>query len=354
MSMTKRERMYNALAHKPVDKIPKGELAISPKFANKILGGGYAETFQDFDREKAVRELLNMDFINIGDWPSRQVGTAENGDPIFQSNYGEKYIDNGISKHLVELPFEDIEDADTYEVPDINNVSGDLIRRFAEETDLFVFAQIGGPISMVNELIGMEDYMVYSLTNTEDIYTLAEKIMTYEVQKAKLFIDSGANGITIADDMAFNTGLLLPPYIMDEIAFPFYEQAIKEIKAYKDVPIILHTDGNINMVLDRIVELGFDGIQSLQPSAGMDIREVKEKYGDKLCLIGNIDLDYIMTFAPAEEVKENVEETIRAAAKGSGFVLSTCNTLVDMIPPENAFAMYETAENFNMEELENE
>lgn len=171
MSMTKRERMYNALAHKPVDKIPKGELSISPAFANKILGGGYSEAFQDFDREKAVRELLNMDFINVGDWPSKRVGTAENGDPIYQSNYGEKYIDNGVSKHMIELPFEDIEDVDSYETPDISNVSGELIKRFAEETDLFVFAQIGGPISMVNELIGMEDYMVFSLTNTEDIHT---------------------------------------------------------------------------------------------------------------------------------------------------------------------------------------
>lgn len=350
-NMTKRERIYNALAHRPVDKIPKGELAISPGFANKILGGGYSEAFQDFEREKAVRELLNMDFINVGDWPSQRVGTAENGDPIYQSNYGEKYIDNGISRHMIELPFEDIEESDAYEIPDISKVSGNLIRRFAEETDLFVFAQIGGPISMVNEMIGMEDYMVYSLTNTEEIAELAGKIMIYEVQKAKLFIDSGANGITIADDMAFNTGVFLPPHIMEEVAYPFYEQAVREIKAYKDVPVILHTDGNINSVLPRLVELGFDGIQSLQPSAQMDIREVKEKYGDRLCLIGNIDLDYIMTFASAEEVKANVKDTIRAAAKGSGFILSTCNTLVDIIPNENAFAMYETAEKFNMEEL---
>lgn len=77
----------------------------------------------------------------------------------------------------------------------------------------------------------------------------------------------------------------------------------------------------------------------------------KEKYGDKLCLIGNIDLDYIMTFASPEEVRENVRQTIRNAAGGSGFILSTCNILVDIVPVENAFAMYETAEEFCMEEL---
>ena len=106
--MTKRERVRNALAHMPVDKIPKGEIAIMPGIANKLLGGGYSEGFQDFEREKAVHELLNMDFINVGDWPSREVGKTEKGETIFQSNYGEKYIDNGVSKHTIELPFEDI------------------------------------------------------------------------------------------------------------------------------------------------------------------------------------------------------------------------------------------------------
>lgn len=350
--MTKRERIYNALAHRPVDQIPKGELAVSPIFANKLLGGGYSEEFQDFEREAAVRELLHMDFINVGDWPAWRIGTTEKGEGIYKSNYGETYIDNGVSKHMIGLPFESIEESDSYEIPDIRRVSGELIRRFAQETDLFVFAQIGGPISMVNEMIGMEDYMVYSLTNTEEIRSLAEKIMVYEVQKAKLFLDSGANGILMADDMAFNSGLFLPPHIMEEVAYPIYEEAIRAIKAYKDVPIVLHTDGNITLALDRIVELGFDGIQSLQPSAGMDIRKVKETYGEKLCLIGNIDLDYIMTFGTPQEVKETVETTIRQAAGGSGFILSTCNILVDIIPPENAIAMYEAAEAFDMRELE--
>lgn len=116
------------------------------------------------------------------------------------------------------MPFEDIEESAGYQIPDIRNVSGDLIRRFAKETNLFVFTQIGGPISMVNEMIGMEDYMIYSMINTEKIKELAGKIMIYEVQKAKLFIDHGADGILLADDMAFNSGVFLSPHIMDEKA----------------------------------------------------------------------------------------------------------------------------------------
>lgn len=344
--MTKRERVYNALMHKAIDKIPKGELAIDAGLANKLLGGGYSEEFQNFEREKAVRELLNIDYINVGDWPSFCVGQDGKGNSIFQSAYGEQYVFNGKSKHTIKTPFEEIEDAIHYKTPDISKVSGALITKFAEQTDLFVFAQVGGPISMVNEMIGMEDYLVYSLTNTEEIRVLAERIMEFEVLKARLFIDSGANAILMADDMAFNTGLLLPPHIMEQVAFPFYEKAIKDIKAYKDVPIVLHTDGYILNAMDRIVEVGFNGIHSLQPSAGMDILTVKEKYGDKLCLVGNIDLDYVMSFGSEDEVRENVYGTIQIASKNSGFILSTCNILVDVIPPKNVLAMYNTAENF--------
>lgn len=161
---------------------------------------------------------------------------------------------------------------------------------------------------------------------------------------AKLFLDKGADAILIADDMAFNSGVFLPPYVMEENVYPFYKQMVREIKAYKNVPVFLHSDGNLNSVMDELVKCGFDGIQSLQPSAGMDIREIKEKYGDRLCLWGNIDLDHIMCFGTEEEVKEDVRRTIEISSPGGGFILSTCNTMVDIIPPKNIFAMIEEAE----------
>ena len=79
----------------------------------------------------------------------------------------------------------------------------------------------------------------------------------------------------------------------------------------------------------------------------MDIGTIKKQYGDVLCLFGNIDLDYIMTMASPEEVADEVKRTIEIAAPGGGFILSTCNTLINAIPAENAVAMYETAENFS-------
>jgi uroporphyrinogen decarboxylase len=199
---------------------------------------------------------------------------------------------------------------------------------------------------MLDEMFPMEDYMVYCLTNTKEMRILGEKVMEHEISKAKLFIDSGADAVLIADDIAFNSGVFLPPNIMEELVYPFYKAAVREIKKHKDVPVFFHSDGDLRKVMHKIIDAGFDGIHSLQPSAGMDIAQIKKDYGDVLCLMGNIDLDYVMTFASPREVEEAVRRTIDAAAPGGGFILSTCNTLIDAIPTENALAMYRTAQEY--------
>lgn len=336
--MTKIERVLNAIAHKEVDKPPKGEMWISPIIANKVLNENYPLDYQSFKRDVKIREKLGIDLVNVGEWPMENLG-----DNLYKDPYGTIFEDNGTSKHIKKPMIEDIEDAYNYKAPTAT-ITGDLVKQYKDETDLFVFAQIGGPISMLNEGIPMEDYMVFCLTNTEEINYLGYEVLKYEIQKAKIFINNGADAILIADDMAFNSGTFLPPHIMDEMAFPIYKEMIKQIKAYKNIPVFLHTDGMIMSVMDRIVDCGFDGLQSLQPSAGMDIKTIKEKYGDKLCLWGNIDLDYILCFGSVDEVKENVRKTIDIANKNSGFILSSCNVLVDIIPPENVVAMCEEAE----------
>ena len=152
----------------------------------------------------------------------------------------------------------------------------------------------------------------------------------------------------IADDIAYNRGLFLPPRLMERLVYPFYQAAICEIKAHRDVPVFLHTDGDIRAALDNIVDCGFDGLQSLQPSAGMDIAEVKRRYGDTLCLMGNLDLDRLMPFGTPEEIETQVRWLCESIGPGGGFILSTCNILINAIPPQNALAMSRAAEKYGV------
>ncbi len=344
--MTKKERVRAAIAHKETNKVPKGEIFIESNIANKLLGKDYPLDYQYFEREKNVRELLHMDLVNLGEWPAEEIGKDEEGNPIFRSVYGYDFKSTGLSSHVVRPPIQDISDAQKYPVPDIKRITGQSIIDFVTKTDFFVFAQIGGPVSMANEMLGMEEYMMFCLTNPNEIRILGEKIMEFEIAKANFFVDKGAEAIIITDDIAFNSGVFLPEESMEIIAYPLYEQAVKEIKKHEDIPVFFHSDGKMDTVFPRIMKCGFDGIHSLQPSAGMDIGFLKKEYGKDICLMGNIDLDHVMTFAKPEEVERVVKETIDIAAAGGGFILATCNTLIDAIPPENALAMYNFAENY--------
>jgi len=75
------------------------------------------------------------------------------------------------------------------------------------------------------------------------------------------------------------------------------------------------------------VESGIDGYHSIEPRAGMDLGELKRKYGRRLTLLGNVDCARTLVFGSPEEIEAEVRECIRVAAPGGGYVLSSSNCI---------------------------
>jgi uroporphyrinogen decarboxylase len=95
-----------------------------------------------------------------------------------------------------------------------------------------------------------------------------------------------------------------------------------------------------------LVESGIDAINPMEPDAGMDIGEVKRKYGGRLCLVGNIDCGYLLSRASVEEVTETVKKCILEAAFGGGFIMSSSNSIHSSVKPENYVAMIEATHRY--------
>lgn len=57
--------------------------------------------------------------------------------------------------------------------------------------------------------------------------------------------------------------------------------------------------------------MGHDALDSIEPIAEMGIGKVKEKYKDKICVVGNVDCGQLFPFGKKEEVEEAVKETIK-------------------------------------------
>ena len=80
--------------------------------------------------------------------------------------------------------------------------------------------------------------------------------------------------------------------------------------------------------------------------ASMDIAEMKRVYGDKICLIGNIDCAHLLSFGSPEDVKNAVKECIRKASPGGGHIISSSNVIHDGVPPKNYNAMIKTTKEY--------
>jgi uroporphyrinogen decarboxylase len=71
----------------------------------------------------------------------------------------------------------------------------------------------------------------------------------------------------------------------------------------------------------------------------MDINDVKTKYGDKICILGNVDCRYILLFGSDDDVRKDVRRCIDAAGEGGGYILASSNSLHANVKIDNIYTM---------------
>lgn len=152
----------------------------------------------------------------------------------------------------------------------------------------------------------------------------------------------GVDGVHGGYDWAAARGPMFSPKHFDSFVFPRLKQITALCHRY-GVPYVKHTDGNVNSLLAGMMAAGVDGFQAIEPGAKMDIGHIKQMYGDRLTLIGNVDCATVLVDGPLEAVRRQTEEVIRAAAPGGGYLLSTSNSVHPGVKPEYYLAMLETA-----------
>lgn len=101
---------------------------------------------------------------------------------------------------------------------------------------------------------------------------------------------------------------------------------------------IKHTDGNIMPIIDQLVQANPHALHSLDPQAGVDIKFVKEKYGEKVCLIGNVNCGLLQT-GTDEQVIESCLYALKNGMPGYGYIFSTSNCIYTGMPLERYLLM---------------
>lgn len=147
-----------------------------------------------------------------------------------------------------------------------------------------------------------------------------------------------------SDDMGFRSGTLISPNDLREFVLPGH----KEMAAMSHAagrPYLLHSCGNLRAIMEDLIEdVRIDGFHSFEDTI-ITVTEAKELYGDRIALLGGIDVDFLCR-ATEEQVRRRVRETLERCLPGGGYCLGTGNSVANYIPLGNYLAMLDEGRRF--------
>ena len=330
--MTRRETVINALRHKDAERLPY-----------------YAEfTEQEYQRvAEYTKDKRFLDkygcYLHYWQYWAYPTEDPENKG-YFIDDLGVTWNRTGVDKDIgiVDRPVIDEPDISLYPTPYLNEkrLREDCERLLATKEDKFCFAGIG--FSMFERLwsyVGMEDALVYMITEPEFVHQLLDKILEFDLRVIDIFNEYPFDGIYFGDDWGQQRGMIMGAPLWREFIKPRMEKLYQRAKKNGKF-VFQHSCGDIREILPDLIEIGLDCYQTVQPEI-YDLKEIKESFGDKLCFWGAISTQKALPKLSPSEIRTVIEETAEIMRKGGGYILAPTHAVTQDVPPENVIAMLE-------------
>ena len=327
-TMSSRERVLAALRREEPDRVPYCELGVDRALAQRLMGWGEPQsqaadletnTFS-LEEAKAIASFLSTDNICYGlraPIYARKVSGQDGR--LF---YGEGRIKSEADLPLIQLP-DPYDDALYIEAEEFAAQKGDYAACLATRIGIFP--------TMLS--IGLERFCVALYENRAFVETVLDLYCDWAAVVVERVCQLGFDVLISTDDMAFKSAPYFSPRVFRDLVLPHYQRVASKIT----LPWVIHSDGNMMPFLDDLVSLGIAGMHPIEKGA-MDIRAVKRAYGDRICLLGNVDLN-LLGMGPPEEVDREVRELIRDVGPGGGYIVTSGNSLAGYLKPENVVAL---------------
>ena len=250
--------------------------------------------------------------------------------------------------HPIRGPIQSLADARAYTPPDPDHPDRlgklpDLVRRYKGRRAILFHHRAAFMWSAY--LRGIENLLMDLLAEPELAEIVLDKVLECNLRIVRRAIRAGAEVIILGDDYAGNHGPMMSPAVFASFLLPRLRKMIDMIHE-EGAFCIKHSDGNLYPLLQMIVSAGPDGLNPIEPVAGMELRRVKQMIGDRICLVGNIDCAHLLPHGTAEQVREAVRTAIADAAAGGGYMLSSSNSIHSSCHAANFVAMIRAAHEF--------
>jgi hypothetical protein len=212
---------------------------------------------------------------------------------------------------------------------------------------IFIFGtnDLAGIFESTWQGMGIEFFTRQLHKNPDFIKEVFDVYADFNIALTNSYMDVGLEVWIESADLAYRSGPIMSPKRYNDLLLPAYKKLVDSIHE-RGHKIVLHTDGDITPLLDFTVNCGFDGLHALEPTAGVDLAFVKKKAGEKLCLLGNVDVSHVLTANGTKEDVENwVKNAIKTAGPGGGYICSATN-MHPGVEPQNLKWMVETVKKF--------
>jgi len=206
---------------------------------------------------------------------------------------------------------------------------------------VYVIAHQGTGLDTIRNYLGLEFFSYLYADYPELISEFLEIYTDLEILICETIADKNLSPVVFTyGDIAYKNKLIHSPDFLRKEFFPRLKRIHDAWHKY-DIKCLFHSDGYIMEVMDDLINSGIDGLNPIEVVAGMDIKKIREKYGNKIFLAGGIDMSQLIALKEPEEVREVCIETIKIAYPG--YFLGSTTELDNSAKLENIIVMYEIA-----------
>lgn len=374
--MTGKDRLRKALAHQEPDRVPVGEMGIDSPIIEDLLGhstyyraqGKERQAIWAGERDKVVTSQKKdlVELVRLLEWDLAPVwitysASADNQPLKFISADHLKWQDkfgniwqapdaeaDALCIETPEYPPE-LLSAMLQSAPVIDPSQLELINHVVCELGDTHFIVGRGwhapsywtdgsfPLPGEGFNIPIDKFLLMMYEAPEMVHAILDAHTQRAIEHGKVMIEAGVDAILVNADYGINTGPWLSPRFFRQFILPYLQRqvrAFQEMGAY----VIKHTDGFVLPLLDMLVETGIDGLHGIQPSLGMSLDLLKNKYGERITFFGAVESDTLINGNP-QDVRLETARCIQQGAPGGGFVLTTSNSVQAGVKTENYQAM---------------
>ena len=205
---------------------------------------------------------------------------------------------------------------------------------------------IRGTFCPTFEKMGLEEFSYACADSPDEVERLMKAHMEYARSMAERFAACPEVwAVAVCDDFAFKTGTIFPPNWMRKNWLHQIAHIIQPLKA-RGARVIFHSDGRIDELIPDLIGIGVDGINPLEPLAGMDLAYLKKEYESDVTLIGGVDCSQLLPFGKPQQISDEVKRLLDIGAPGGGFIIGDSSCILPVTPVENVLAFYRTVHEY--------